>query len=186
MQVETATPNQKDIDDFNASGMNGELCVEGKVKLIFAEDEKKAVLFIANEELEKLGIEYIQRNSKLEYSNFCQEWFVSLSQNNYYNDLTRYPEKIVNVKFHDIDKRDGTEIYKCLDSRDLFMRQVSNREAFAKWHKCDSNYQDIAEIRANVIFRHGKQLEKITYDDWNGNAAYSNTFNKQFRGEDND
>ena len=44
-------------------------------------------------------------------------------------------------------------------------------------------FEDGSEPRANLIFECGGQKEKVRYDDWNGVAAYSDTFNQNFHKE---
>ena len=63
-----------------------------------------------------------------------------------------------------------------------YLRDVSNREPFAKWYICGKRrvFEDGNEPRANLIFQCGEQQEKVIYDDWNGVAAYSDTFNPNF------
>ena len=176
---------QQDIDDINKSGCNEEAFADGR-KIVEATDEagNKAELYVKSEDIDRLGIDYLRDNITLEYSTFFEKWFAKLSQNAYYNDLERYPEKIIDVDYIEDKYGESTEIYKNRETGRLYMRMLCN-EPFARWMSChrDSQYQytDDYEIRANIIFRHGQQTEKVTYNDWNGNAAYSNTFNPNFR-----
>lgn len=57
-------------------------------------------------------------------------------------------------------------------------------EPFARWLVCRERqgwWEDGACVRPNITFRHRKQTEKVRYDDWNETAAYSDTFNPNFR-----
>ena len=176
---------QHDIDEINRVDCDGESFAAGR-KIVEATDENgnKADLYVCVDDINRLGIEYMQNNIKLEYSEFFEKWFAKLSQNVYYNDLERYPEKIIDVKYIEDMCGVKTEIYKNKETGRLYMRMLCN-EPFARWMSCrkDPNYQyvDENEIRANVIFRHKEQTEKITYNDWNGNAAYQDTFNPNFK-----
>lgn len=77
----------------------------------------------------------------------------------------------------------GTRISSATNPTTYLMRQLC-REPFARWLTCrklQGGWLDGNCIRPNVTFRHGKQTEKVRYDDWNETAAYSDTFNPNFR-----
>lgn len=70
-----------------------------------------------------------------------------------------------------------------MDNGGYLMRQLC-REPFARWLTCYKHqgwWEDGNRIRPNITFRHRKQTEKVRYDDWNETAAYSDTFNPNFR-----
>ena len=85
------------------------------------------------------------------------------------------------VKIVAVDGGTGRQVYRGEDGR-YYLRDVSNREPFAKWYICGKRrvFEDGNEPRANLIFQCGEQQEKVIYDDWNGVAAYSDTFNPNF------
>lgn len=186
MKIEILSVTQSDKDRMTSVGLNGE-ALDGRKKIL-AEDTQghTATLYVEAEIVDRLGEEYLRNNITLSYSKVLNDWQATLSQAAYYNDSTRYPEIIMDVEIHDIKQDDGAEVYRGIDSGKLYMRQVSLREDFARWLRCSRHsqfqYTDVAEVRANVVFRHKKQVEKVTYHDWNGNAAYPNTFNRNFRG----
>ena len=126
---------------------------------------------------------YIAENSTLEYSKVCEEWFPKVSWNAYKNDPQRNPPKTIDVEFVcDMDS-ERTEIWRRLDTGGYLMRKLCN-EPFARWLVCRERqgwWEDGACVRPNITFRHRKQTEKVRYDDWNETAAYSDTFNPNFR-----
>lgn len=126
---------------------------------------------------------YIAENSTLEYSKVCKEWFPKVSWNAYKNDPQGNPPKTIDVEFVcDMDS-ERTEIWRRLDTGGYLMRKLCN-EPFARWLVCRERqgwWEDGNRIRPNITFRHGKQTEKVRYDDWNETAAYSDTFNPNFR-----
>ena len=88
------------------------------------------------------------------------------------------------VKFVEVEAGTGRQVYRGEDGR-YYLREVSRREPFAKWYICGKRrvFEDGSEPRANLIFECGGQKEKVRYDDWNGVAAYSDTFNQNFHKE---
>ena len=161
--------------------------LEGRTKAEFTDDEgHTAVLFIDSETMNRLGQEYIKNNTTLYYSAFCEEWCAKLSQNAYYNDPQRNPYKIIRVSFDGLEGGTGREIYKGIDTGRYYLREnYSPREDFARWYVCGKRRRtdDGDEPRANIIFEYNGKQERVTYDDYNGVAAYSNTFNKDFNTE---
>lgn len=185
MIIDIRNITSSDIEGFNRHDLDGASMLEGR-KALTATDENgnSALLYVAESDIERLGMAYLRDNITIKFSEALQQWQVFLSQNNYYNDPVRYPEKVIDVKYVEDKVGERTEIYRCKETGRYYMRTLCN-EPFAKWYSChpDSRYQytDDNEIRANIIFRHGAETERITYDDWNGNAAYSGTFNPNFR-----
>ena len=84
----------------------------------------------------------------------------------------------------EVEAGTGRQVYRGEDGR-YYLREVSRREPFAKWYICGKRrvFEDGSEPRANLIFECGGQKEKVRYDDWNGVAAYSDTFNQNFHKE---
>lgn len=184
MKITVAVITPQDYEKFNAVGMNAEACLADRVKLICQDDAGHvAESFMKQNEFDRLGLAYIEQHAKLEHSEVCDEWFMKCSQNSWYNDLERNPEKTIKVMFVGIEDGTGREIYRGTDSKHYYLRDVSRREPFAKWLICGERRlpDDGHEPRANLIFSCDGQTEKVTYDDWNGVCAYSNTFNSDFR-----
>lgn len=76
-----------------------------------------------------------------------------------------------------------TNIYVGIDTEKYFLRaNFFPRENFAKWYICGNKRMsdDGDEPRPNLIFECNGKKEKIRYDDWNGVAAYSDTYNRHF------
>lgn len=174
-------PTQAEQKKFDDDGFRVDLSQKIKVS-VSDEDEQGGFTYIAKEDVERLGLDYIKNHVRLEYSAFFGDWFVRMSQNDYYNDTQRNPEKIIPVQFVKIESGTGREVYKGTEDGRYYLRSVSTHENFAKWLICGGKraVDDRCEPRANLIFRCGDQTEKVTYDDWNGVCAYSNTFNRNF------
>lgn len=139
--------------------------------------------YLENRLIQKLGKPYIETHAELEYSEVCGEWFVRISENDFYNDETKNPPKEIRLTYVGTDNRTGREEYRGIDTGRYYLREVARREPFAKWYVCGTRrtVDDGGEPRTNLIFVLGNQREKVTYDDWNGVAAYSTTFNPNFR-----
>lgn len=183
MKIEVTLPTTQDYIDMNATGMNAEVCLRDRVKLLCQdEDGNTACSFMKKDEFDRLGLAYIEQHAILEYSKVCGQWFMRCSQNDWYNDLERNPEKIIVVRFVGYDETTGREVYRGVETRRYYLREPSRRELLAKWYVCGSRrmQDDGDEPRPNLIFRHGNQEEKVVYDDWNGVAAYKERFNKNF------
>jgi len=183
MKIEVTTITQQDYDEMRTAGMNAEACLAGRVKLICRDnDGHKTVSFMEQRRLDRLGLAYIKAHTKLYYSKFLEEWYMYCSENDWHNDLERNPEKSIQVQFVEIENGTDREVYRDAEGR-YYLRDVSNREPFAKWYVYGKHrmYDDGSRPRPNLIFQYGDQTEKVVYDDWDGVAAYSDQFNKNFR-----
>lgn len=134
-------------------------------------------------EIEKLGLEYIADHAMLRHDRILDDYTVTISRNDYYNDLARNPVKVIPVRFVEIEPGTGREVYRGIEDNRFYLREVASTEDFAKWYICGTHRRmdDGSEPKPNLIFlnRNG-QRERITFDDWNGTAAYSETFNENF------
>lgn len=137
------------------------------------------------DEFDRLGLAYIEQHTKLEHSEVCDEWFMKCSQNSWYNNLERNPEKVIKVMFVGIEDGTGREVYRGVETQRYYLREVHANQLFAKWYVCGERrvWEDGREPRPNLVFQLGDQMEKVVYDDWNGVAAYKEQFNKNFRAE---
>jgi hypothetical protein len=134
--------------------------------------------------LEKAGVDYIKNHATLTYSDFCEEWVVKISFNDFYNDPKRNPDKTISVEFIGIQEGSGREIYRDANGKHYLRENHFPKENFAKWYICSTRLpfgDDGDEPRPNLVFCHNGQQERVRYDDWNGVAAYSDTFNLEFR-----
>jgi len=181
-------PTAEDRKSYKDSDIDPSV-LDGRIKAVFTDSEGHCgTLFLKTDFYERLGEEYIARNCKLEYSTFLENWQVEVSENAYYNNSVLNPPVTVPLKFIGIRHSDGSEIYRGIgnashQNRSHFLRQVSKRENFARWVS-SQNYKDEERdccCRPNITFELNGQTESIKYDDWNGVAAYSDTFNPNFR-----
>ena len=184
MDVKIKNIDMDDIDKFNEAGMNVDL--SDHYKLIVTDDiGNSGYLFIPITLFDTLGMEYISTHVSLEYSEACEEWFVTLSQNDYHNDPERNPPKIIHVKFIENKTGENTEVWQNVDNGRFYLRMLCN-EPFARWMTCGSRrtgWEDQNTIRPNITFENieNGQMESVRYDDWNDVAAYSDSFNPRFK-----
>lgn len=181
MQIEI-----RDITPEEAAPYGGptSAVLAGRKTVVFTDaDGNSGKLYMKEEEIDVLGQQYIAENSIMKYSELCDEWFPAVSWNAYKNDPARNPPKTIDVEFVCDMEGECTEIWRRLDTGGYLMRQLC-REPFARWLTCYKRqgwWEGGNRIRPNITFRHGKQTEKVRYDDWNETAAYSDTFNPNFR-----
>ena len=154
-------------------------------KVIFTDDGgHEGYLIMPTELVNAAGLEYIRDHAILEYSSFLEEYIVRVSFNDYHNDLERNPVKTIEVKFVDIQPGTYREIYKDATGKYYLREDFYPRENFAKWYICGNRIpgdDDGYEARPNLIFCCDGQQERVRFDDWNGVAAYSDTYNRSFR-----
>lgn len=100
------------------------------------------------------------------------------------NDETRNIPMTIPVVFIEEVRGENTKIFRNPNSDKYYMRISSYpREKFARWmttYKKGGRWEDVAEIRPNVIFDLNGETEKVTYTNWNGPAVYENEFNEEF------
>lgn len=146
-------------------------------------DGNRAYTYMQQRQVEKLGLDYIRSHLTMEFSTFFGEWFIKVSENDYYNDLQRNPEKVIPLEYIGNENGTGREIYRGLQSGKYYLREnFYPRENVSKWYICGKQRRpdDGTEARPNLIFACNGQMEKVRFDDWNGVAAYSDTFNPLF------
>lgn len=188
LTVELVGMTQKDFDRFNKCGLDAFPCLAGRYKLAVSDQlGHEGITYMEITEFNKLGIDYIRSHAALEYSEVCDEWFVKISQNDYYNNLERNPSKCVAVRFIEMKCGENTEVWQDASSGQYYLRMLCN-EPFARWMTCggrSTRWEDRSEIRPNVTFMNtaNGEIETVRYNDWNGTAAYSDTFNPDFRKE---
>lgn len=178
LTVTFTTPTPEDISNYDPG------ILDGRIKLIVEDaDGHQAINFMEREKFNRLGEDYIREHIRIRFDKFVEEWFVNLSENDYYNDPERNPERVIHVEFVAIETGTGNQIFRSPESGRFFIRESAYpRENFAKWWVCGTRLRpgDGDPPRANLIFECRGQREKVRYDDWNGTAAYSDTFNKDF------
>lgn len=183
MKIEFSKPTEYDYRKFTDTLTSAD-CLNDRVKIILSDGEgHTAELFVQQETVSRLGEDYIRSHVTMYYSETLCGWFAKLSENDYYNDPERNPEKVIRVRFCGIEGGTGREVYKGIDTERYYLREnFYPRETFAKWYVCGKRRtaEDGNEARANLIFECNGQQEKVRYDDWNGVAAYGDTFNSDF------
>lgn len=186
MNIKYETPSEADLRDFEKTLGSSDM-LQGRVKIIVEVDGNVGVTFMKIEDFERLGKEYIESHATITYSKFAECWFVGISENDYYNNPQRNPAKVIPVFFDGHDPISGAEVYRSKSTGRYYLRQVSSREQFARWLVCGMRRKedDGDEPRPNLIFEHNGQMERVRYDDWNGVAAYSDTFNPHFSADNN-
>lgn len=183
MNVEFTKPTAYDYRKFEDALTSAD-CLNGRVKIVLTDDEgNTAELFVEQKDVDRLGEDYIRSHISMYYNKVLCGWFAKMSENDYYNDQKRNPEKVITVKFCGIERGTGREVYRDVETKRYYLREnFYPRETFAKWYICGKwrKVDDGNEPRANLIFECNGQREKVRYDDWNGVAAYGDTFNKEF------
>lgn len=171
---------KEDIPSIEADGFNGQHMVDfGYYKITLTD---RPDVFCYTREFDGLTPEEIQPYLYVEESKFGD--FLRIDYAAIKNDEVRYPTKIIPVEFVESMSGENTRIFKALDSEKYYMRVSSfPRESFARWltaHKKQGRWEDGNTIRANIIFDLNGETEKVTAKNWNGCAAYSETFNEAF------
>lgn len=188
LNVEVCEVSAEDREQFEESGMDPTTCLDGRYKLIVSDNrEHKGITYMEITEFDKLGLDYIRNHAALEYSEVCKEWFVKISQNDFHNDPERNSPKCVTVRFIEMKCGENTEVWQNTASGRYYLRMLCNGN-FARWMTCggrSTGWEDRREIRPNVTFMNADngEIETVRYNDWNGTAAYSDTFNPNFRKE---
>ena len=182
MKITVSTPTAEDFKVLDDAGLNSKACLTDCVKLLCQDEEgHTAYSFVKQKDLEQFGLQYFEQYARLEYSDCCEEWFMMCSKNLWYNDLERFPENIIKVEFVGIENWTGMEIYRGIETRCYYLREVIPCQKFAKWYVCGKRRipDDGDDPKPNTIFQFENQREKVVYDDWNGVAAYE--YNENFR-----
>jgi|GEM_PF-932974 len=184
VSVQISDPTQRDQEEFNALGFHIDL--SDRVRIYVQNNDRYksgcAKTFMERETFERLGVDYIAAHAKLDNSRYLG-FMVVISQNDYFNDLSRNPERVIPVRFVKTENGTGREIYRGLENDRYYAREVYfPRESCAKWfcYGGNANAGDGNLPRPNIIFECDGQREKVTYDDWNDVMAYSGTFNENF------
>lgn len=154
MKITVAVITPQDYEKFNAVGMNAEACLADRVKLICQDDAGHvAESFMKQDEFDRLGLAYIEQHAKLEHSEVCDEWFMKCSQNSWYNDLERNPEKVIKVMFVGIEDGTGREVYRGIETQRYYLREVHAHQLFAKWYLCgERRYRRMVESQDLTCF----------------------------------
>lgn len=160
--------------------------LRGRVKLVVEDDDgHRSETYMEAGKFEALGMDYIRSHAVLRYDVGLEEYFVEIPEDDFRNDIEKNPPKQIRLQFCEIEQGTGREVYRGEDGR-YFLREVHfPKERFAKWLICGKRraVDDGNEPRPNLIFECNGQHERVMYKDWNGVAAYSDTFNPDFHAE---
>lgn len=180
MTVTFSKPTAAEIEEYSFSGD-----METRIKVTATdEDNHTAFTFITQDMLDRLGKSYIESHLRMWYESVFDDYYIAISKNDFYNDLQRNPEKVIPVRFVQIENGTGREVYQDIESGKYYLREnFAPREQCARWLVCGKQRRtdDGDEPRPNLIFQCNEQTEKVTYDDWNGTMAYSTTYNPNFK-----
>ena len=189
MTISVSTITAQQAKTLASQGFNLPLITSTRKAVTFTDAEgHNAVAYIENEKLERLGLDYIASHATLEYSDVCNEYFLKLSENDYYNDPARFPPKLITVETIGRVMPNGEQLFRNLsyipgiENRRYYLRVPSAREPFAKWYTATSRGDILYSVRANTTFVNARngQYETVTYDDWNQHAVYEKSFNPKF------
>ena len=107
MIVSFSSPTDRDKKEYVLIGMRPS-CLDDKVKITAIDDDSHVgVLFMGLDTYMRLGEDYIRENAKLQHYSSMDMWCLEVSQNNYYNDQARNPDKIIPVKFVEVEMGTG-------------------------------------------------------------------------------
>ena len=183
MKITVYNLEESDYQIYTDAGFNRSV-LTGRKRVRFEDEQGNVgISYVLETDIEKAGLSYLAENTNMEYSAVTNKWVPTISWNAYMNDPERNPPKTVDVQYVETMTGEDTEIWKRLDGKGYLMRQLC-REPFARWLTCDKKqwgWCDRNNLRPNITLRNGDQTETVLYDDWNGTAAYSETFNPDFR-----
>lgn len=158
--------------------------LENRTKVVATDsDGNVGYSFIENSEIELFGKNYIKTHLSMSFSEALNDWFVKLNRDEYMNDLNHNPLRSIRVKFIEIEKNTGREVYKGIVNGRFYLREVHPKENFAQWFVCGRiRKTDDGEMpKPNLVFINDNQIEQVKYHDGKV-AAWESTYNKDFRG----
>lgn len=134
MTVIFSKPTAADIEPYEVGGYADYYTHHIKVTAT-DEENHSAFVLIPPSMLDRLGKSYIESHARLHYEPFFEEWFLTISQNDFYNDLQRNPEKVIPVRFIQIENGTGREVYQGTESGKYYLREnYAPREQCARWN----------------------------------------------------
>ena len=99
MKVFFTSPTKQDQKELEDAGLKASL-LDDRVKIVAVDgDSHVGTLFMGQKDYDRLGEDYIRQNVSMQFSKFTNSWFVRVSENNFYNDQARNPDKIIHVSF---------------------------------------------------------------------------------------
>lgn len=183
MKIKFSPITQEDIEKFEVPSV-----LEGRMRMDATDEAgNTSYTYVPEEMIQRLGVEYIENHCTLEYSDVFEEWFLRVSEEDFYNDTDRNPPKTIQVKFVELKPGEDTEVWQNIATGSYYLRQLC-REPFARWLTADKRmygFEDRNLLRPNITIQNvaNGQTERVYYKDWNETAAYHDTFNPKFRTE---
>ena len=117
MNIKVRDISTEEINDLNRGGLNGEIIAAERKHVQFEDSEGNVgILYLTPEFIERLGLGYISSHCKMEYSELFKQWFVTISEDDYYNDPVRNPPKTIQVNFVCEKEGEQTEVWKNVES----------------------------------------------------------------------
>ena len=163
MEIKFLKINDEDKKRYKEALGSSDILKDRTKIVVTDSDGNSGECFLENEKFERLGKQYITDHAVINYSELFEEWFVTISENDYFNDISRNPIKEIKLEFIGIEKGTGREIYKGVKDKRFYLREnIFPREEFAKWLVCGQKRRadDGDEPRANIIFVCNDKKEK--------------------------
>lgn len=171
----------ENIPTINAEGLNGEYLAQNGYYRITLEDRPEVYAY-ANDFGGLLPEETAPFLYLIPSKHFGDLLRIDLAA--IANDENRHPVKTIPVVFVEEVSGENARIFKQEETGKHYKRVSSYpREAFARWVSVrfrQGVWEDVGEIRANIVFELGGETERITATNWNGPAVYGEHFNRHF------
>lgn len=171
-------PDENDLQKYRKQNID----ITDRMKITVQFNQNIGETFILVQDYERFGETYIKDHVSLTYSPFFECWYVGVSEDDYYNDPVKNPEKTIPLELIKIEREICREVYKGIEDENYYLRSVSNWENIAAWLiiKENDSLANGLPPKPNTIFKCGSEIEKVVYRDYNGVCAYSDTFNCNF------
>jgi len=173
----------RDLDERDRSkceGLNFDFLIEERSKIFEVDD---LYVIVKGYDFEGFGREKLAEVVYKEKSNFLNEEILKVDFEKIANDEEFNKLYIIDVEFVENIKGTNCSIFKAKDRENYYIRDDEDREKYAKWYsvyKIKGDWQDNAPIRANIIFRLGDEIEKVSYSNWSGSGVSSKDYNDVF------
>ncbi|MCI9039077.1 MAG: hypothetical protein HFJ29_04300 [Clostridia bacterium] len=168
-------------DRERCEGLGFEFMLEGGYKVL---EYKSLFVVISKCDYESYGKGRIKNVVYIEHSKIFNEDFLRVDFENIVNDEKFNIPKTIEVEFIKNIKGTSDSIFRAINNpKRYYMRQDTQREKFAKWfsaYKINGEWSDNNIIRANITFKMGEQLEKVSFANWNAEGVYSKDYNEAF------
>jgi len=183
LKIKFSPITQDDLDKYEHPDL-----LDDRMRMDVTDEQgNSGYTYIPEAMVQRLGTEYIAKHCTLEHSEVFEEWYPRITEEDFYNDPDRNPPKTIQVKFVEMKPGEDTEVWQNVATGSYYLRQLC-REPFARWLTADKRmygFEDRNLFRPNITIQNvaNGQTERVYYKDWNETAAYSDTFNANFRTE---